>query len=290
MHEKTKVDLNFFDEFLAGITNLGQMSARELVELFSFYLTEVEGETSVRPARLKACFDHARIKAPGNISQVIANSRSFVRTAGGLQLDRAVGQAIRARLHTVTSATKTDVPASTNDGGNRERNVTVVYGRDRKLRDSMFQFLRSLGLNPLEWEQAIKATGKGSPYVGEILNALFGMSQAVVVMLTPDERVELRRELCRNDEEFRGEIGHQSRPNVFLEAGMALARDEDRTIIVEIGKARPASDLSGRHNVRLDNSAVSRKRLAQRLSTAKCAVNMDGEDWLTSGDFNEAPL
>jgi predicted nucleotide-binding protein len=290
MKDKSKPDLHFLDEFLAPIANLEKMSPRELVELLSFYLTEVQGEPSVRPARLKACFDHSRIKAPGNISQVIASSRSFVRTENGLQLDRSVSQAIRARLQTTTPAAKMPVLSNASSGTTRERNVTVVYGRDRKLRDSMFQFLRSLGLNPLEWEQAVKETGKGSPYVGEILNALFGMSQAVVVMLTPDERVQLRRELCRDDEEFKSEVGYQSRPNVFLEAGMALARDEDRTIMVEIGQGRSASDLSGRHNVRLDNSAVSRKRLAQRLETAKCAVNMDGEDWLTSGDFNVAPL
>jgi hypothetical protein len=59
----------------------------------------------------------------------------------------------------------------------------VVYGRDQDLTDSMFSFLRALKLNPIEWSEAVRATGKGSPYVGEILDAAFVMAQAIVVLL-----------------------------------------------------------------------------------------------------------
>ncbi len=44
------------------------------------------------------------------------------------------------------------------------RNVMVVHGRDEGLRTSMFDFLRSLQLNPIEWEHAVKATSLASPH------------------------------------------------------------------------------------------------------------------------------
>jgi hypothetical protein len=77
----------------------------------------------------------------------------------------------------------------------------------------------------------------------------------------------------------------QPRPNVLFEAGMALARDEDRTIIVELGQIKSFSDIHGRHVVRLDNSTSKRQDLAHRLRTAGCAVNLDGTDWHEEGDL-----
>jgi len=69
---------------------------------------------------------------------------------------------------------------------------------------------------------------------------------------------------------------------------MALARNEAHTIIVEVGKVRPVSDLSGRHVIRLNNSAEKRHELAQRLVAAGCPVSTQGNDWLRVGDFSAA--
>jgi hypothetical protein len=44
----------------------------------------------------------------------------------------------------------------------------------------MFDFLRALGLKPLEWDQAMSLTGDGSPYIGEILDAEFINTQTVI--------------------------------------------------------------------------------------------------------------
>src|SRR5262245_36790070 len=41
----------------------------------------------------------------------------------------------------------------------RKRSIFVVHGRDLALRDSMFQFLRSINLRPLEWGELTAATG-----------------------------------------------------------------------------------------------------------------------------------
>jgi hypothetical protein len=48
---------------------------------------------------------------------------------------------------------------------------------------------------------------------------------------------------------------------------------------------RAFTDVAGRHAVRLNNSAETRKDLAQRLRIAGCEVNLDGSDWLTAGDL-----
>lgn len=53
------------------------------------------------------------------------------------------------------------------------RTVFVVHGRNVEARNAMFAFLRSVDLQPLEWAQAVKATGKPMPYIGEILDAAF---------------------------------------------------------------------------------------------------------------------
>jgi len=167
------------------------------------------------------------------------------------------------------------------------RVVLVVYGRDARLRSSLFHFLRALHLDPLEWSEWVKRTGKGSPYVGEIVATAFKQAQAVLVFVTPDDEVRLREDLqTSEDPQHETEFAFQARPNVFFEAGMSMARCEERTIIVEIGSPKPASDLMGRHVIRLDNSAGKRKELAQRLQTAGCSVNMDGDDWLKTGDFS----
>jgi hypothetical protein len=67
---------------------------------------------------------------------------------------------------------------------------------------------------------------------------------------------------------------------------MAMAHDEDRTILVELGTLRPFSDIAGRFTVRLDNSTPRRQELAQRLEAADCAVNLTGTDWHHAGDFD----
>lgn len=166
------------------------------------------------------------------------------------------------------------------------RKVFVVHGRDERLRDGMFTFLRALHLEPIEWTEAIKLTGKASPHISEILNSVFQQAQAVVVLLTPDDEARLRGDLLKpNDSTEESGLTGQARPNVLFEAGMAFASHENRTVLVEIGRVRPFSDIAGRHVVRMDNSPAKRQELATKLETAGCAVNRDGTDWLTFGDM-----
>ena len=59
------------------------------------------------------------------------------------------------------------------NGDDRKRKVFVVHGRNESARVAMFAFLRSLGLQPIEWSQAVAATGEASPYIGTVLDSAF---------------------------------------------------------------------------------------------------------------------
>lgn len=164
------------------------------------------------------------------------------------------------------------------------RAVFVVFGRNEALRASMFSFLRSIGLKPMEWSHAIELTGHGSPYIGDILDVAFDHAQAIVVLLTPDEVAYLHPRYAHpGDPET--QPATQPRPNVLFEAGMALGRSPERTMLVEVGDLRSFSDVAGRHAIRLNNSVAKRQDLAQRLKTAGCDVDLAGTDWHSSGDF-----
>jgi len=165
--------------------------------------------------------------------------------------------------------------------------VFVVHGRNEKLRASMFEFLRSIGLSPLEWSRLLLMTGKASPFIGEVLETAFTNAQAVVVLLSPDDEARLRQEfITESDEDFEKSPTGQARPNVLFEGGMAMGRHPERTVFVQIGSIRPFSDILGRHTVRMSNSMDRRQDLANRLKAAGCSVNLEGTDWHKSGDFS----
>lgn len=292
------------EAFLARIPSPHRMSQRELVAFFGFFLTEIIKDPAVRPKRLRECFDTALISAPRNMSDVIAKSGSFVSTKSGLQIRRETrDQVIRATGvfperqipgdPAITAANGNSDPKVPADGARMadpladiSKNVMVVYGRDQALRDDLFNFFRALKLNPIEWSDAVRATRKASPYVGEILEAAFRMAQAVVVLLSPDEYVQLRAELCYGGEELAKEQGFQPRANVFIEAGMALATKEQRTLIVKVGNVKIPSDIEGRHVIDMDGSPEQRNELAQRLKTAGCEPDTGNTDWYRIGTFD----
>lgn len=168
------------------------------------------------------------------------------------------------------------------------RKVFVIHGRNMVARDQIFTFLRSLGLAPIEWAHAIEATGKAAPYIGEVLDVAFTSAQAIVVLETPDDVAYLRTDIADPDDPETSPQG-QPRPNVLFEAGMAMGRNPDRTIIVEFGRIKQFSDIHGRHTVRLDNTPQKRQDFRNRLATAGCEVDAVGTDWLTAGDLTPPP-
>jgi predicted nucleotide-binding protein len=159
------------------------------------------------------------------------------------------------------------------------RKVAVMHGRDREARGWMFDWLRRVGLDPLEWSELVQLTRKATPYNGEAVEAAFSVAQAVVVLLTPDELGSLHPDLSDGEDDRLGPTG-QARLNVILEAGMAFQSHPMKTILVEIGKTREISDLAGRNAIRLNTDPARLNDLANRLDDAGCPVRRTGRDWL----------
>jgi predicted nucleotide-binding protein len=170
------------------------------------------------------------------------------------------------------------------------RKVWVVYGRNEAARLAMFQFLRAIGLEPLEWHEATALAQAGAPYVGEVLDRAFAEVQGVVVLLTGDDLAYLRGEFVNTDDgPHETTPTPQARPNVLFEAGMAFGRHPESTILVTLGYTRPFSDVAGRHTVKVSNAIAHRQVLAARLRTIGCAVVTEARtDWHQAGDFDAA--
>jgi len=166
------------------------------------------------------------------------------------------------------------------------RAVFVVHGRHEELRRSVFDFLRALGLKPMEWRTAIGLTGAPNPSISEILDAAFSEASAVVVLLTPDDDVSLRPVHRKpSDPPYEARRIGQARPNVLFELGLAFGRNERATVVVQVGDVKPFSDLIGRHITRLDNSPEKRSEFVTKLRNAGCDVDDSGTDWFSAGDF-----
>jgi predicted nucleotide-binding protein len=177
-------------------------------------------------------------------------------------------------------------PPVTAEPDTERRNVLVVYGRDHEARRAVFDFLRSLGLRPLEWEELVQATGKMAPFLSEAVRTGLEISTAVVVLLTPEDVVRLHPDLrVPGDSAAETSDALQARPNVLLELGMALAAKPDATLILVAGEHRTVTDLGGMSYVTLSGDPECRVRIADRLRVAGCAVSPVGTDWLTAGNF-----
>ena len=72
---------------------------------------------------------------------------------------------------------------------------------------------------------------------------------------------------------------------MLFEAGMAMARRVEKTVMVRIGRIKPFSDVFGRHIPALGEDFDSRNDFANRLQKAGCTVNRVGADWARSGVF-----
>jgi predicted nucleotide-binding protein len=156
--------------------------------------------------------------------------------------------------------------------------VMVIYGHDYEANTALFGWLRDIGLEPREWDDLVRATGSASPYVGDVLDQAFRGAQAVVAFFTPDERVSPKG---RSEP-----VRLQARPNVLIEAGMALVTHPSRTVLAVLGPQELPSDLAGRHYIRLSHTAQEPLRaLAARLRDAGCDVDLGGTGWLDPGRF-----
>ena len=167
---------------------------------------------------------------------------------------------------------------------NKERMVFVVYGRNEKYTKSVFDFLRSLDLRPLEWERVVEMTGKGAPETFEIVKKGIENSNGVIILYTGDEEARLLKELAKEGEVINKVL--QPRQNVVFEAGYAMAVSPNKTIILKIGKVNISSDLKGLNYIELNDSIESRRNFKNRLKTIGLPIDEYTGEWETAGDFS----
>jgi hypothetical protein len=162
-----------------------------------------------------------------------------------------------------------------------------VHGRDHGARDALVALLKAFDLKVINWRDAAEYAGGGTPYTGDIVAAGMAHADAVVVLLTPDDVGYARSHMREpTDGPHEREPTGQARLNVVFEAGMAIARDRSRVVLVEVGQVRKMSDVEGLNTVRMDGSLEHRKDLARRLRSAGLLVDTDSDDsWRTVGNF-----
>lgn len=177
-------------------------------------------------------------------------------------------------------------PRPPEPGDDRRRRIFVVHGRDERIRVAVFDLLRAFGLEPLEWERLVEATGSTLPTLADVVTQAIPISQAAVVLMTPDDIVRLHPELAAgSDDPADTEPSMQARPNVLVELGMVLNAYRDRTVMLVAGRHRPISDLAGLNTIGVDEGVAWRRKLADRLRLARCLVDDSGQDWLDPARF-----
>lgn len=194
------------------------------------------------------------------------------------------GSALRAEPSSTTSdvgVRRVSVPSGPGDG----RSVFLVHGRNTTIASATRDFLRSLDLKVIEWEQAVGLTAEANPYIGDIILAGMGAADGIIVLATPDDIVRLDPDLAEGPEDSELIEAKQPRQNVIYEAGMAMALAPTRTLIIATPGTKILSDLAGRHLARLDDSPQARKRIVARLQTIGLSVDDSGDEWLAAGSF-----
>lgn len=167
--------------------------------------------------------------------------------------------------------------------------VFLVQGRNDKINKAMTEYLTSLGLTVFDWDEVLALTAaeknQNNPFILDVIEKGMNLAAVVVVLITPDERASLRKETAPGA--AAGELveGFQPRPNVLLEAGMALARDRGRTLLVQWGETRASSDLGGMHVARIAEDTNTRGRLRDRFIGMKKLNIATNQRWQEAGDF-----
>ncbi|MFF1559473.1 nucleotide-binding protein [Streptomyces sp. NPDC058279] len=166
------------------------------------------------------------------------------------------------------------------------KQVFIVHGRDHRTRDELTKFVQALGLQVLTWEdartQATRKVRAGAPTTLEIIETGMHQCKVILVLMTPDETVELKNEFAESEGERLP--AEQPRPNVIFEAGLALGLYKDRTVIVETRSGRVFTDLEGINRISL--ASVSGKMGLKTQLSELCRVDPQ-HGWESVGEFSE---
>lgn len=146
--------------------------------------------------------------------------------------------------------------------------VFLVHGRDNDSAERVRNMLvDEIKVKVHTWTDAINSSRPGAPIVLDVVLQAIARCRACVVLFTPDEYVELRGAFSSGS----SQVGLQSRPNVYFEAGAAMMLSRVfgfiGTIFVVDKSVRTASDLEGVHYLEYgsDNLADEMKSRLQAL-------------------------
>jgi hypothetical protein len=166
------------------------------------------------------------------------------------------------------------------------REVVVIHGRDTARTAFFFEFLRGLRLRPLAFHELITRAGPENPPIREVIRSAFAQAQAVIVLFTDGDLASLRTDQAGAAEGSEaggaeGSAAPQPNPHVIFEAGVAVALQHARTIIVEVPPLHGLLDLADVHVVRFaTGTPEERHQLVRRLRAAGCELDTTGNQWL----------
>lgn len=149
--------------------------------------------------------------------------------------------------------------------------VFVVTGRNEELRLSIFNLLRALKLDPMEWMEVIENADDPSPYLSKAIKKSIDEAAAVIIIMAPEEEAKLIKKMQTEPND--GKLFRQPRPNVIFEAGLALGVKETKTIILQFGEMRIFSDILGKHILRYRGEKKNvefKNDLLRKLEIAGC--------------------
>ncbi len=196
---------------------------------------------------------------------------------------------VRNTQRTLMPVRSREYQTTTQRSRRRTGPIFVAHGRNDAAREALFTFLFALGLEPHPWSKLLATTPEPTPETATVVVRGLARACAIVVLLTGDDEARLHSGLLRVDDPAEeGELMPQARQNVLFEAGMALSRYPERTILVRLGPLRLFSDVRGLYIINLVGDLKSRQELADALQKAGCAVNLSGSGWHSAGDFSLA--
>lgn len=177
-----------------------------------------------------------------------------------------------------TAAIREDVKAENQPNRNK---VLIINGANEKTKKSMGNFLLSLGLQAVEWAEALHLTGMPDQDQTGVMAKVFEHCQAVVVLLTND-----KEDCFLSEKEPDLKALRQTELNALYMAGVSAGLNRGRTIVISLGNPEPYRGIPGLNIAALDNSLEKRKDLIERIKLAGCDVKTRGKAWHISGDFD----
>ncbi len=255
-----EIDLEFPADYVLAYTDNG--------EEFDFYLKSL---------------------AESNLIKIITKGMRFMKiqvTTAGYAHVVALKNAHQQYIKENQNENIYGVEETMNEVNIDHKRIFLVHGRDKQAHDEMINFLRSLALDPWDFDRAVTSVPDGAPHIEDVLKWAFEYTWCVIVLITGDDEARLREDFWdineKNDEK---EIRRQPRMNVVFEAGRALALNKRSTIFVQLGDCKGFSDIAGRIIHHFNGTSEERNKLKEVLRTADCNIQESG-NWLSAGNFD----